>query len=457
MQSDRLRTLAHARGRCDNRGPVESLLLVVAELLTVPLLAALALLVEAAGVLVLGVGTAVVRPRSSTRPLLVRWWRRVVWTTTGVLGLLLAGLVFIDLVLFETGVRLALDQVEQRSGIDVGFERARGSVFTGRLELSGVTARRSGAGAEFSLAVRELVLDVDMTKIYRREVPLELVRVEGVRGDFVRRGGGQAPPRPSHAFTVERIELTDVELRFEDEIGALFQSLPIRFDHFNLAPLRSEEAMLAVLCRSDARGQARGYGFAAGGGSWRAQNIPLGPAAHKLGPAGRWIRSGEVDVSLTCLESQDPTLVALEVELRLHDFQIAPPGDGGRNLPASRIAAAITRLGPDIRVRSTVRLARDRFRGSTNVGQLGLWEGATEAWNVDLGGQLGLSGEDLLVLGVGQIREKLIPRLHDTPPVDGSKPEGDAGATSREDPPEGRRGLKRDERPGPEGPRERRD
>ena len=123
---------------------VESLLLVVAELLTVPLLAALALCVEVVGVVVLGVGTAVVRPLTSARPLLVRWWRRVVWTTTGVLGLVLLGLILVDLVAFETGVRLALDQVEQRSGVDLAFEHARGSVFTGRLELTGVTARRSG-------------------------------------------------------------------------------------------------------------------------------------------------------------------------------------------------------------------------------------------------------------------------------------------------------------------------
>lgn len=392
---------------------MESLLLVVAELLTVPLLAALGLLVEGAGLVVLAIGTAVVRPRSSVRPVLVRWWRRVVWTATGVLGLLLAALVFVDLVLFETGVRLALDQVEQRSGIDIGFERARGSVFTGRLELSGMTARRTGAGADFSLAVREVVLDVEMTGILGREVPLELLRVEGVRGDFVRRDA-TTTTRPEHAFRARRVELVDVELRFEAEIGAPLQSLPIRFDHFTIAPLRSEDAMLDVLCGSDARGQARGYGFTAGAGSWRTRDIPLGPAAHKLGPAGRWIRSGDVDVSLTCLESQDPTRVALAVELRLHDFKIAPPGDSGRHLPASRIAAAIARLGPEIRVRSTVLLARDRFRGATNLGQLGLWEGAIQAWNVDLVGQLGLGADDLRLLGVGgELRDKLQMRRED--------------------------------------------
>lgn len=386
---------------------VESLLLVVAELLTVPLLAALALCVEVVGVVVLGVGSAVVRPLTSARPLLVRWWRRVVWTTTGVLGLVLLGLILVDLVAFETGVRLALDQVEQRSGVDLAFERARGSVFTGRLELTGVTARRSGTGADFSLAVREVVLDVDMTKIFRSAVPLELVRVAGVRGEIVRHDA-QGGPAPLHAFVVERLELEDVELRFEDEIGAPFQSLPIQIQHFHVAPLRSEYAMLDVLCRGDARGQARGYAFAAGGGTWRTSGIPLGPAAHKLGPAGRWIRSGDVDVSLTCLEGQDPASQPLAIELRLHDFQIAPPGDSVRNLPASRVAAAIDRLGPEIHVRSTLVLPESSFRGATNVGQLGLWEGAIQAWNVELVGKLGLSQADLVVLGLGS---KLLDRL----------------------------------------------
>ena len=397
---------------------MESLLLVVAELLTVPLLAALALCVEAAGVVVLGMGTAVVRPWSSARPVLVRWWRRVVWTTTSVLGLVLVGLVLVDLLLFEQGVRLALDQVEQRSGVDLAFERARGSVFTGRLELTGVTARRTGAGTDFSLNVREVVLDVDMLKIFRSAVPLELVRVAGVRGEIVRHDARRGPT-PQHAFAIDRLELADVEVRFEDEIGAPFQSLPIQFEHFNVAPLRSEYAMVDVLCRSDARGQARGYAFAAGGGTWRTGGIPLGPAAHKLGPAGRWIRSGDVDVTLTCLEGQDPATLPLAIELRLHDFQIAPPGDSGRHLPASRVAAAITRLGPEIQVRTTVVLPQDRFRGATNVGQLGLWEGAIQAWNVELVGKLGLSSEDLVVLGLGS---QLLDRL--ARPKEQQKPHG---------------------------------
>lgn len=389
---------------------MESLLLVVAELLTVPLLVAAALGVEMLGLAVLGVGQALVRPKSAARPRLIRWWRRIVWTATGVFGLLLAGLVFVDLVFFEPSLRLALDQIELRSGVDLGFREGRGSLFTGRLELHDVTARRAGGeGAEFTLTVRELVIDVDMWGVLRTATPLQLVRVAGVRGQIVRREAGGAP-RPLHAFAVERLELEDVQVDFEDAIGAPFQTLPVGFERFSVAPLRSEYAMLDVLCHSEGRGQARGYGFGAGAGAWTARGIPLGPAAHKLGPAGRWIRGGDLDVTLTCLGGPDPEAVPLAVELRLHDFQISPPGDSGRHLPASRIAEAIAKLGPELQVRSAVTLPRERFRGATNVGQLGLWEGAIQAWNLDLGTRLGLTREELLLLGIGsRVLEKLRP------------------------------------------------
>src|SRR5690606_19009228 len=117
--------------------------------------------------------------------------------------------------------------------------------------------------------------------------------------------------------------------------------------------------------------------------------------------AGRWIRGGDIDLSLACSPGVDPEQIALELDLRLHDFKIAPPGDSGRHLPASRLATAIAALGPELQVRFGIRLARERFRDATNIGQLGLWEAAISAWNVELGGRLGLSREELLMLGLG--------------------------------------------------------
>ena len=385
---------------------MDSLLLVVAELLSVPRLVAAALLVALGGATLLAIGHIVLGGR--LRPAALRWWRRLVWTAIGAFGLSLIGLLLIDLLLFAPALRIALDQIELRSGVDIGFHSARGSLFTGRLELGEVTVRRAGQGLDFTLTIRELALDVDMLRLHRAALPLTRVRAVGVRGSLVRREGGPlAPVRP---FVIDRLELVDVQVEFEDMITAPFRSLPLEFEALTIAPLRSELAMLDVLCNSEARGSARGYGFGAGGHAWHARAVPVGPAAHKLGAAGRWIRGGDLDLTLGCGGDYEGDEVRLEVDLRLHNFKIAPPGDSARHLPASRVAEALSKLGPELQLRFAFGLPRERFRGATNVDQLGLWDGAIQAWNVELGAKLGLGREELLMLGLGsRVLEKLRP------------------------------------------------
>jgi hypothetical protein len=115
-------------------------------------------------------------------------------------------------------------------------------------------------------------------------------------------------------------------------------------------------------------------------------------------------------VTLRCVGDRDAAQVSLAVDLRLHNFKIAPPGDSGRHLPASRLAAALAALGPELEVHVGLRLARERFHGATNIGQLGLWEAAIQGWNIELGGRLGLGREELLMLGIGsRLLERVSP------------------------------------------------
>lgn len=393
--------------RCDTV-PVEAVLLVVAELLSVPLVVAATLLCILGAALLLLLGQLVLRRRART--VLLRWWRRIVWTAIGGLGLLVVGLVLIELLLFAPALRIALDQIELRSGVDITFQSARGSLFLGRLELGDVTVRSSGVrSVDFSLTIRSLELDVDMLHIYRAALPVELVRAAGVRGELIRREAGVGLP-PLHPFELARLELEDVQVDFQDTIGAPFRSLSLALERLTITPLRSEYAMHDVLCASEARGSARGYAFTAGPRGWQTRGVPIGPAAHKLGAAGRWIRGGDIDLTLACRPDPDPEQIALALDMRLHDFKIAPPGDSGRHLPASRLAAALAALGPELEVHFGLRLARERFRGATNIGQLGLWEAAIQGWNIELGGRLGLGREELLMLGIGsRLLERVSP------------------------------------------------
>ena len=395
---------------------MESLLLVVAELVSVPRLVALALLVALAAAVALLLFHLTIGRRLHAWPL--RWWRRLVWTTIGGLGFMLAGLVFIDLLLFAPALRIALDQIELRSGLDVGFRSADGSLLMGRLVLHDVTLRRGSAGLDLSLTAQELRIDVDMMQLMRRlplrrAAPISLVRAVGVRGSIVRRDGGT--PGPTRPFVIDRLELEDVQVDFEDSITAPFRHLPIVFTTLKLSPLRSEFALLDTLCGSEASGSARGYAFGAGDHAWQARAIPIGPAAHKLGAAGRWIRGGDLDLTLRCgseaaAPDHDADSVLLAIKLHFHDLKIAPPGDSGRNPMAARVASALARLGSETTMDFEFELPRERFRGTSNVAQLGLWEGAILGWNMALGAKLGLSHEELRVLGLGsRVLDKLAP------------------------------------------------
>ena len=158
-------------------------------------------------------------------------------------------------------------------------------VLRAALGVSLVTAQRTGwmlevAGAgKLWLPLREV-----RWSLLHEHLPIAELRADGVRGSLVRREAGA--PGPSRPFVISRLELSDVQLDFADTITAPFRDLPLEFAALKIGPLRSDYAMLDVLCGSEARGSARGYSFGAAASSWQARGIPIGPAAHKLGAAG---------------------------------------------------------------------------------------------------------------------------------------------------------------------------
>lgn len=399
--------------RCENGSGVEALLIVVAELMAVPLLVAGALLFELAGAAVLGAGHVVLW-RGRTRPTrLLRWWRRGVWTLTGVLGFVLTALVFVDLVLYEPGLRLLLDQVERTSGVDVCFERARGNLFTGHVHLEGVTIRHRN-GADLALSISRLDIDIAMLRLYEREVPITALELHGVRGAIVRnRAPGLGPPGGGRDFVIERLEVEDLAVDFEDLAGAPTRVLPLTLEHLEAAPLRSEYALVDLLCHTRARGRARGNAFVADAGAWTVRDIPLGvQGSVGLGPAGKWLRGGDLDVAVTCIDpAGDP--LRLRVDLDLSDFRIGPPADTGRRAAQQRIASAFARTGPRLELQFELELGRHRLRGVASAAQAGLLDMGVLEYNLQLGRRLGLDEDDLRLLGIGsRVVDAVHQRIH---------------------------------------------
>jgi hypothetical protein len=396
---------------------VEALLIVVAELMAVPLLVAAALLFELVGAAVLGAGHVVLW-RGRERPTrLLRWWRRAVWTLTGVLGFVLTALVFVDLVLYEPGLRLLLDQVERTSGVDVCFERARGNLFTGHVHLEGVTIRHRN-GADLALSISRLDIDIAMLRLFEPEVPITLLELQGVRGSIVRnRAPGFGAPGGGRGFVIERLVVDDLAVEFDDLAGAPTRVLPLALEHLEIAPLRSEYALVDLLCHTRARGRARGNGFLAEAGAWSVRDISLGAQGSVgLGAAGKWLRDGDLDLSVTCIDpAADP--LRLRVDLGLSGFRVGPPTEGGRRPALQRIAAAFARIGPRLELQFELELGRDRLRGVASAAQVGLWDMAVLEYNLQLGRRLELGEDELRLLGLGSraidaVHQRLHARQH---------------------------------------------
>lgn len=375
---------------------MEALILVVAELMAIPLLIAAALLFEVAGAALILLGQAIAwRGARPTR--LLRWWRRLVWTLTGVLGFVLASLIFVDLVLYEHGLRLLLDQVERTSGVDVGFERGRGNLFTGLVQLEGVTVRHRN-GADVALTIDRLEIDIAMLRIFGGAVPISNLELHGVRGSIVRNKAQGTGRPPGRGFVVERLLVDDLAIDFEDLAGGPVRVLPLALDRLEMTPLRSDLAVVDLLCHTTARGRARGNPFAAEAGAWRVDGIALGGL--RLGAASKWLRGGALDVAVRCKDDRaDPFVLAVDVGLS--GFQLVPPGELTRRTIAQRLAAALSRLGPRIDLELSLELPRDRLAGVASAAHAGLWDLGVQAYNLELSRRMGLGKDELPLFGLG--------------------------------------------------------
>lgn len=378
---------------------MEALLVVVAELMAIPLLIAAALLFELAGAALIAVGQVIAWRRGRPSRLL-RWWRRLVWTLTGVLGFVLTALVFVNLVLYEPGLRLLLDQVERSSGVDVCFERGSGNIFTGEVHLEGVTVRHRN-GADVALSIDSLDIDIAMLRVFAGETPIESLQLHGVRGAIVRnkiQGDGQPPGR---GFVIERLVVDDLAIEFEDLAGGPVRVLPLAIDHLEVTPLRSRLAVVDLLCHTRAAGRARGSRFSAATGAWKVDGVALdGVGGPRLGAASKWLRGGALDVGVTCRDPDaDPLVLGLDVGLSA--FQLVPPADLGRRTIAQKLTAAVAGLGPRIDLEFKLEIGRRRLDGAASAAHAGLWDLGVQAFNLELTRRLGLGRDELASFGLG--------------------------------------------------------
>ncbi len=273
------------------------------------------------------------RIRKTTSKL--RWFRRLSMLSVALLLLALLVLVVIDRFFFEPSVRWAFQRLQPKTGIQVDFQSAAGSLFQCRVRLQDVRFRREGhPRSNFDLQAGQAVFDVAASSLLLGQPQFEMVMIDRIRGTYYREPHeGQVVLR--RRYVVDQLHLSDVRLRVIDGTreGSPLE-LDVEIDDWTALPLRSDWAVFDILFRSQANGRLQNVPYrisrsetAAGPMThWRIEQIPIATMASYLGPPLTWLAGGVLDFQMTDeAVRDDPNQLQLHCRVVLRDLTAEPP------------------------------------------------------------------------------------------------------------------------------------
>ena len=299
-----------------------------------------------------------------------RWARWLMIASLGMLGLVVAAVLVIDIWFADDLLRWALAGQERRSGVHVESEKIAASLLRGRYELSGVRATRHDHPAgEIDLSARTVSVSVPFWSAWKRTVPIRSVRIDGLRGSYHlgrsegknasqaddEQGYRSSPDlerKPPRKFSIESLEVADVEVEVTDYTRRRPIALPITIGRMTSSPLRSNWALFDILFRSNADGTLMGRPFriTTGGDEngretkWSISDLPVEALSAMIGGPFSLITEGRCDVRVTDRwQLTGDGLIEMDWKIVLHDLRCEVPPNlcGTRRALANAVVAML--------------------------------------------------------------------------------------------------------------------
>ena len=284
-------------------------------------------------------------------------------------------------------------RAKRKSGIAANFESADGSLFVGRVNLRNATfVRRGHPVSDFDLQVERLDLNADVWKLLAGQTVFEDVKVDGVKGEFVR-NGKRDPTMPRRRFTIEELTVENVSLAVADHSRPQREvSVPVEVNSLQIADFRSTWAAFDMLFRSTCQGLIDGQPFtiinrpvdegAAHETQWVARDLPvylLGGFA--TGPLA-WLVDGRLDVDVTTRwrpDDRDPEL-EMHCHLVAHGFAADVPEElKALQKVVEPALAALNESNARLPIEFDVTMSKEAFRGQLSPLSAGLAEVLAQA------------------------------------------------------------------------------
>lgn len=369
---------------------MELIVILLAELIAAPFLAAIAVLAQAIAVifellveLVCGAlmrrrrAVPVPGPTSPAPP--KRWLKRLRWALLGVCAVSLVLAFVLGTFFVPTLVGWIVTGVESRQGMSISYSGVRGNLFLGHVVFEGLQVRRATHDrSTFDLTVAHVDLQMNLWSAFSDPVSLSSLDVRGVRGRFERHSKPD-PMRPRRRFVVHELSVEDLELQLVDATvrhGTL--DVPVRIAAATSRPLRSDYVLFDALFRSNISGEIAGRPVqveterdAAGRQTrWRGESLPLALAAHWVAGPFRWIDSGLLDVRVDDRWRREEAIyIDCHWRLTLRDLVARVPPDLGllKGTAARGVVAWVNRRKKPLEVEFDFTFEEDDFLGRSSL------------------------------------------------------------------------------------------
>lgn len=403
---------------------MEALIVFISEFILVLVIAGIVFLI--AGLLTLLLGGVHLGVKAKKKK--VSWLRRLSITVTALFIITLVLALVINFFLFETTARIVLDQVKTRTGIQVAFDSAKGNIFTGTVQMTGVKLKREKhQNSLFDLHVEEMSLDMDMTALITFKAVMEELKVTGLKGTF-QRVGKVRRMKPRKSFIIENFILEDIDVQFSDTSrGEKAITASVKVDKMQSAPFRSQMSIYDILFNSTAKGTLEKTSFFAiekkeskdaGKSRWTLNELPLELLGEYIGGPLKLISEGSVfiEVQNQWQEREKPG-IKMDWHLVIRDIKAQVPDEypdtGMKRRMADRVVEYINDHSREFSFRFNLDIKEETFKDLVSFEGTGFQEALRKqltAKLVDLAGKAKEKVKELGKKGIKKFKDFLDKR-----------------------------------------------
>jgi hypothetical protein len=384
---------------------MEALIVFISEFILVLVIAGIVFLIS--GLLTLLLGGLHLGMKAKKKK--VSWLRRLSITVTTLF-----------IITLEPCARIVLDQVKTRTGIEVAFDSAKGNIFTGTVQMTGVKLKREKhKNSLFDLQVEKMSLDMDMTALITFKAVIEELKVNGMIGTF-QRVGKVKRMKPRKSFIIENFMMEDIDVQFSDTSrGEKPITASVKVKKMQSAPFRSQMSIYDILFNSTAKGTLEETSSFViekkespedRKSQWTLNDLPLALLGEYVGGPLKLISEGSVfiEVQNQWQEGKKPG-IKMDWHLVIRDIKAQVPDEypdtGMKRRMADRVVSYINDHSREFSFRFSLDIKEETFKNLVSFEGTGFQEALRKQLTAKLVDLAGKAKEKVKELGKKGIKK----------------------------------------------------